>query len=141
MKNSRKRSNIVPTSIDPRARNALKYDPCFCALIPQLAKKGEFPEQWCEHLQISMTTMYNWANKYEEFDEACRLAWTYLASYWTAKMMRAARGEMTDTKVLMQILQKRFPDTWGHSSKNTCMHYIETLASNVTEPENQTMPT
>ena len=32
----------VPLKIDPRAQNALKYDPSFCRIIINLAKQGQF---------------------------------------------------------------------------------------------------
>ena len=43
MKHSRKRSNIVPLSLDPRSTNALKYKPEYCQLVTDRAKLGEFP--------------------------------------------------------------------------------------------------
>jgi hypothetical protein len=119
MKHSRKRSNIVPIVRDPRATNALKYRPEFCALVTDLARQGHFPEEWCRRIEVSLSTMYNWANRYPDFDEACQLGWTYLTAYWTCQALQAARGGPADTKLLIHILQKRFPDTWGHTARNT----------------------
>ncbi|MFD1156945.1 hypothetical protein [Roseovarius aestuarii] len=119
MKHSRKRSNIVPLSLDPRSTNALKYKPEYCQLIIRRAKLGEFPEQWCSRIDISLSTMYNWANRYQEFDRASQLAWTHLTSYWTQAAWKAALGGPANTQVLIHILKKRFPDTWGHSARNT----------------------
>lgn len=116
---SRKRSNIVPITKDPRATNALKYRPEFCKLVTYLARQGHFPEEWCAQIEVSLSTMYNWANRYPAFDEACQLAWTYLTAYWTRQTLQAARGGPADAKLLIHILQKRFPDTWGHTARNT----------------------
>lgn len=119
MIHSRKRSNIVPISQDPRATNALKYRPEFCKLVTDLARQGHFPEEWCAQIEVSLSTMYNWANRYPAFDEACQLAWTFLTAYWTRQALQVARGGPADAKLLIHILQKRFPDTWGHTARNT----------------------
>ena len=54
MTDSRKRSNIVPLSADPRAENALKYRPAYCVRVKEMAKRGCFPEQWAAELGVSM---------------------------------------------------------------------------------------
>ncbi len=119
MSQARKRSNIVPLTADPRARNALKYlGEEHCRLVKSMARNGEFPEQWCAKIGIAMSTMYNWANRYVEFDEACQLAWVYLTAFWTQQTVEAARGGAQNTKLLMEILKKRFPDTWGYNPRN-----------------------
>jgi len=119
VQHSRKRSNIVPLEQDPRARNALKYKPEYCGIVKKMAKAGKFPEEWCQEFNISLSTMYNWANKYEDFDDACQIAWTALTAFWTGVTVEAARSGLKDTKVLLEILKKRFPDTWGFCARNT----------------------
>jgi len=119
MKHSGKRSNIVPTSVDPRANNALKYRSSYCERVVALARLGQFPEDWCAEIGISLSTMYNWANRYDEFDEACQLAWTCLTAHWTKRLVDTARGGPGDAKALIHIVAKRFPDTWGYTAKNT----------------------
>tara|TARA_R110000796_G_scaffold65477_3_gene151220 strand:- start:1769 stop:2278 length:510 start_codon:yes stop_codon:yes gene_type:complete len=121
---SRKRSNIVPITIDPRATNALKYRPEFCKLVVDLARQGHFPEEWCTQIEISLSTMYNWATRYPEFDEACRVAWTALSAYWTGELIQAAGSNACDTKLLLELIRRRFPDTWGANAKNTFGHFI-----------------
>ena len=121
---SRKRSNIVPITIDPRATNALKYRPEFCKLVVDLARQGRFPEEWCTQIEISLSTMYNWATRYPAFDEACRVAWTALSAFWTRELIEAARGKACDSKILLELLRRRFPDTWGADAKNTLGHFI-----------------
>tara|TARA_R110000822_G_scaffold281754_1_gene403405 strand:- start:166 stop:675 length:510 start_codon:yes stop_codon:yes gene_type:complete len=123
MTESRKRSNIVPITIDPRATNALKYRPEFCKLVIDLSRQGHFPEEWCTQIEISLSTMYNWATRYPAFDEACRVAWTALTSYWTQELIEAARGNNCDRKILFEVIRRRFPDTWGASAKNTVGHF------------------
>lgn len=122
---ARKRSNIVPLSIDPRAQNALKYrSKEHCDLIKSMARQGELPEQWCAQLGIALSTMFNWAARYPEFDEACRVAWTALSAFWTQELIEAARGKTCDPKILLELLRRRFPDTWGVNAKNTVGHFI-----------------
>ena len=130
-RHSRKRSNIVPLAADPRATNALKYrGQEHCNLVKRMAREGQFPESWCAEMGIAMSTIYGWAARYPEFDEACRVAWTALSSFWTAQIMAAARGEQScDAKVLMEILRRRFPDTWGKNARNTVGQYMEVVES------------
>ena len=124
MVSARKRLNIVPLSVDPRAKNALKYrTEEHCDLIKSMARQGECPEQWCAQMGIALSTMLNWAARYPEFDEACRVAWTALSAYWTRELINAARGNNCDTKLLLELLRRRFPDTWGTNAQNTVGHF------------------
>ena len=117
MSHVRKRSNIVPSFADPRASNALKYrGEEYCVLVISMGRQGEFPEQWCAQMGVAMSTMYNWAARYPEFDEACRTAWTALSAYWTQAV-----------SLLLELLRRRFPDTWGAHAKNTADHYFSCI--------------
>ena len=119
MHNSRKRSNIVPDSPDPRAANASKYRPEYCELVIRMAKDGKFPEQWCIEIGVTLSTLYNWANRQEDFDRACQIAWTALTAHWSQLVTDAVFGKIKiSEKVMLQILRKRFPDTWGFDAKN-----------------------
>ncbi|NRB19471.1 MAG: hypothetical protein HRU33_18390 [Rhodobacteraceae bacterium] len=125
MTQARKRSNIVPISVDPRSRNALKYrGKEHCDLIKSMARQGEFPEQWCAKMDVALATMFNWATRYPDFDEACRVAWTALSAYWTRELMKAAQGGGCDQKLLLELLRRRFPDTWGEAARNTEAHFV-----------------
>ncbi|SMD05090.1 hypothetical protein [Primorskyibacter flagellatus] len=133
MTHSRKRSNIVPLTADPRAKNALKYRPEYCEIVKRMAREGQFPEAWCSEMGVSMSTMYNWAARYPEFDEACCIAWTALAAYWTGKAVRMAFGGEGDAKPLIRILRTRFPDTWGDNPRNTAGHYEHVMRPGMME--------
>lgn len=89
-----------------------------------MARNGEFPEQWCAKMGVAMSTMFNWAARYPEFDEACRIAWTALSAYWTGELVKAARGNNCNTRLLLELLRRRFPDTWGSNAKNGADHFI-----------------
>lgn len=122
---SRKRSNVVPLRVDPRAANALKYKADeHCALVVGMAREGRFPEEWAAEMGVAMSTMYGWAARYTAFDRACRVAWTALASYWTQAAMSAALGGECNTKILLLILKRRFPDIWGENPRATSEHYM-----------------
>ncbi|MBY6153373.1 hypothetical protein KUV47_09130 [Vannielia litorea] len=125
MQNSRKRSNIFPLEVDPRASNALKYrEQEDCDLVVHRAREGHFPEQWCAEMGISMATFYSWADRYPEFDRAVRIAWTALSAFWTAEIVSVALGKKeANVKVLLELLRRRFPDTWGANARGTFEHY------------------
>ncbi|NRB18584.1 MAG: hypothetical protein HRU33_13710 [Rhodobacteraceae bacterium] len=128
MTQARKRSNIVPISVDPRSRNALKYrGKEHCDLVKSMARQGEFPEQWCASMDVALSTMYNWATRYPDFDVACRVALTALSAYWTNELRKAARGGSCDRKLFLELLRRRFPDTWGEAARNTEAHFVSSV--------------
>lgn len=107
------------------ARNALKYKAEeHCKLVVRMAREGRFPEEWAAEMGIAMSTMYGWAARYTAFDRACRVAWTALASHWTQAAMAAALGGECNTKILLEILRRRFPDIWGENPRATSEHYM-----------------
>lgn len=97
--------------------------------------EGQFQEQWCAKIKISMSTMYNWANRYPEFDEARQLAWTYLTAYWTNQAILAAGGAPAEVKLLIHILQKRFPNTWGSHPRNTQANFSSRVSKTTSRRE------
>ena len=134
MQNSRKRSNIFPLEVDPRASNALKYrGQEDCDLVVHRAREGHFPEQWCAEMGISMATFYSWADRYPEFDRAVRIAWTALSAFWTTEIVSVALGKKeANVKVLLELLRRRFPDTWGANARGTFAHF-DALSANAQE--------
>ncbi|WIY23634.1 DUF3987 domain-containing protein [Parasedimentitalea psychrophila] len=56
-----------------------------------LVRQGEFPEQWCARMDVALSTMFNWATRYPDIDEACRVALTALSAYWTRELWKAAQ--------------------------------------------------
>lgn len=102
---------------------ALKYDPEFCWTVRLMAQEGKFQEEWCAELGITMSTLFQWANVYPDFDQAVREAWHLLNAYWTAKARAVVENPVlySDLKatVFLEILRKRFPETWGKNARNT----------------------
>lgn len=116
---NRRRANIVSLDIDPRSQNASKYDPAHGLTIRLLAQEGKFPETWCAQLGVTMQTLWNWANKYPEFDEHVRIAWHLLHDFWTEKATSLLTHPTAKQTLLLEILRKRFPETWGDDPRNT----------------------
>ncbi len=117
---NRRRANIIPVSGDDyKGSNALKYDPEHCWTVRDLAQKGKFPETWCAEIGVTMQTLWNWANRYPEFDEAVRIAWHLLHHYWTEKAASLLTHPTAKQTLLLEIMRKRFPETWGENPRNT----------------------
>lgn len=103
---------------------AAKYDPAYCQLIRDLAQEGKFPERWCCEIGISMSTLYNWANRYPEFEEAVTIAWHLLASHYTDKLVAMAdNAEGRGQSALLELLRKRFPSLYGSMPRGTLDHF------------------
>lgn len=118
---TQKRSNIVPIDPprDPRADNALKYDDEYCQRIRDYAQAGMFPEEWCAHIGVAMSTFYRWANEHPKFAEAVHIAWHILSAYWSDYARKNLLNPNLRTTLLIEMLRKRFPDTWGKNARNT----------------------
>lgn len=135
MSESRKRANIMLIGPQPGEQRALKYDPEFCWTVRLMGQEGKFPEEWCARLGITMSTLYQWSNIYPDFDQAVREAWHLLNAYWTAKARDVVEKPLlySDLKatIFLEILRKRFPETWGKNARNT----QETFENRNTDPE------
>lgn len=120
---NRKRANIMLIGPQPGEQRALKYDPEFCWTVRLMGQDGKFPEEWCAGLGVTMSTLFQWANTYPDFDQAVREAWHLLNAYWTRKARDVVEKPLfySDLKatVFLEILRKRFPETWGKNARNT----------------------
>lgn len=116
---SRTRANIMLIVAKPGEKRALQYDPEMCWTVRDLAQQGRFPESWCAGLGISMSTLYKWADTYPEFNEAVTIGWHLLNDYWTRFAADNLKHPDLKTVVLLEILRKRFPETWGLNPRNT----------------------
>lgn len=122
--NPRFRSNITLIGQQPgEPGRALKYDQAFCDRVRDFAQRGMWPEEWCAHLGISMTTLYRWANEHPEWEEAIIIGWHLLSAHYA----RLARENLLNpdlrATVLMEVLRKRFPGIWGRDPKGTQDHF------------------
>ena len=135
---TRKRANIMLICAQPGNDRALKYDPEMCWRVRDMAQNGMFPEEWCADLGVTMSTLFQWANDHAEFDEACRIGWHLLNAYYTKKAREVIEKPSlySDLKatVFLEILRKRFPESWGNNARNT----QETFENReITTPEDQ----
>lgn len=141
---TRKRANIMLICAQPGDQRALKYDPEFCWTVRLMAQEGKFPESWCAKIGITMSTLFQWANTYPEFDQAVREAWHILNAYWSERAQQIvehpARWSDLKATVFLEILRKRFPETWGKNARNTQETFetrnasMEGTASPLTDP-------
>lgn len=116
---TRTRANIMLIKPKPGEQRALRYDPEYCWVIRDMAQQGKFPESWCAHIGVTMSTLYNWADEYPEFSEAFEIAWHLLNDYWTEYAVKNLSNIDLRSTVLLEILRKRFPETWGRQARNT----------------------
>jgi hypothetical protein len=103
----------------PQADNASKWKDEYCDLIKEMAQKGMFPEEWCAHIGISMPTFYNWAKRRPEFEDAVKVSWVILNAVWTDKLRRSINDPLVKPTILIEVMRKRFPETWGENARNT----------------------
>jgi len=114
------RALIVPAGPEKEWRRSFtRYDPEFCEVICDLAQQGKFPEQWCAFIGCAMSSLYRWANEHEEFDRAVHMAWHLLEAYWTDYAHKNLKNKDLRTTLMIEMLRKRFPSTWGQSPINT----------------------
>lgn len=118
-------ARLLPYPVKPDGSPlAAKYDPAYCQLIRDLAQEGKFPERWCCEIGISMSTLYNWSNRYPEFEEAVTIAWHLLASHYTDKLVALAdNAEGKGQSALLELMRKRFPSLWGSNPRGTLDHF------------------
>lgn len=116
---SRTRANIMLIKPQPGEQRALKYDPEFCWTIRTLAQDGKFPESWCAEIGVTMSTIYRWADEYSEFNEAVEISWHLLNHFWTEYAVTNLSNIDLRSTVLLELLRKRFPETWGKQPRNT----------------------
>lgn len=116
---SRTRANIMLIKPQPGEQRALKYDPEFCWTVRGLAQAGKFPESWCAEIGVTMSTLYRWADEYPEFNEAVEISWHLLNHFWTEYAVSNLSNIDLRSTVLLELLRKRFPETWGKTPRNT----------------------
>lgn len=122
-----RRADIIPRGDDrdPRAYNRLKYEPRYCDMIRFMAQEGQFPEEWCANIGVTMVTMWNWCNAYPEFDDAYQISWHILHSVWSEKLRKSIHGSNVNQGIILEIMRKRFPATYGKNPRNTFDAFLE----------------
>lgn len=114
---------------------ANKYDPEFCWTVRELAQQGLFVEEWCAAIGVTMSTLYNWANRYPEFEDAMHQAWYLLRAYWSKQARESIIGVGRPPSVLIKILETRFPETWGKTNPRITQEAFENRPGRPVDPQ------
>ena len=131
-------ANIIPLGPDGQpTSNRLKYDPAFCEQVREMAQEGMMPEEWAANIGVTMATLYNWANKYPDFEEAIRVGWTILTAVYTRKFrehivtnhrkvtvdteasIQEQSGPKVNQAIFLEFMRKRFPSIYGPTPRGT----------------------
>lgn len=99
-----------------------------------------FVEEWCAAIGVMMSTLYNWANRYPEFEEAMHQAWYLLRAYWTKQARESIIGVGRPPSVLIKILETRFPETWGRTNPRITQEAFENRPGKRLDPEGNALP-
>lgn len=132
---------LVPKDSARTYGPANKYDPEHCWTIRMLAQEGKFPEEWVSELGVTLSTLYNWANAYPEFEQAMHEAHWLCRAYWAKKARESIQGIGMAPSILALILERRFGDMWGRKGVNLHEHFENRNASpdedaiDTTDPE------
>ena len=120
-------SSIVPTGRQPGEHHLLKYRPEFCDQVREMAQDGMFPEEWCAHIGVSMSTLYKWCHDYPDFEEAVKAAWVLLAAYWARWVRENKANPHARVHMVMKMLERRLPSLWGGNARGHEDHLTEWL--------------
>lgn len=115
-------TNLMPVIQEGRGRWA-KYTPEYCEAVRMWGQEGLFMEEWAARIGCTQRTLYNWADRHPEFEEAVHAAWILCRAYWSEQMRKAATTGGPTRRALLHIIAARFSDTWGPSGKNTYQHF------------------
>ena len=111
------RNQIV--EIVEKTCNRQKYDETMGQRVMEMAQEGKFPEEWCAEIGILPSTLYNWANRYPEFEEAVENAWVLLHA-WAAKTFREnLQNPNFRQTMFLKKMERRLPNTFGDKAKLT----------------------
>lgn len=113
--------NALPVKTGrPQDTNALKYDAeLHCKMVRKMGQEGKFPAAWCANIGIHRATLHRWANKYPEFDEALKVAWSLCQCWWENKNQELLTNPNAKTALVVETLRKRFPHSWGQGAIDT----------------------
>ena len=84
---------IVPTVVQDEPAAQCKYRPEFCQQVREMAQEGMFPEEWCAHIGVTVMTLFRWANRFPEFEEAVEISWHILHAYYANQVRLATKDK------------------------------------------------
>ncbi len=104
-----------------------KYHP---QLVKWMKRSGKIDREIAEELEISTSTLYEWANRYEEFSESLRESGNFIDSLVEDSLLKRALGyqvkelERTETEHKDGKVTERLKRTLKHIEPNpTAMIY------------------
>lgn len=90
----------------------LTYDPSFCDQVIELGKKGKTKTQMAAKFGVSRNTIYDWMNKYPDFQEAMDVAVSAAQNWWEKQLQRQTKtGEGSATAAIF-AMKNQFPDQY-----------------------------
>lgn len=103
-----------------------KYDPKFCQELIDHGQTGESLAAFAQKKGISLSTLYEWARKDDDFDEAMHIAKTAQCAFWEKIGVNIMIGRPLDPSVKVQgnaqiwmfIMRRRFRE-FGYEEEST----------------------
>lgn len=126
-----------------------KYKEEYCELLIKHMKMGKsfdsFPSSIYAYDKqiVGLQTLYDWANKYEEFREAKQLAFQEALSYFETRAFAKTSGQKIDginakdidAYVLMGMLKTRFHKIYGDKVQHDVANDIKGISISITKEE------
>jgi len=93
------------------------YSPAFCDLVVQYGRQGMSLVEIASELQISRTSMYDWAQKFPEFSTALTRAREESQAWWErVGRFGIFRGDNEiDSNLWFRNITNRFKADWGQT--------------------------
>ena len=67
-----------------------RYDPAYCWRLIEHMGKGYSFESFASEIQVTLTTMKRWREKYIDFADAAEIGWAQRLKYWETLGLRLA---------------------------------------------------
>lgn len=93
---------------DPRC----KYKPEYCELVIERAKEGRSLESFSAFIGAGRTTVYDWRQRYPEFEEAVQIAKLHQQAWWEDRALDIATGAKGSHVLVMFALKNVDPVNW-----------------------------
>lgn len=86
-----------------------KYDPAFCEQVIEFGKQGYSKAEMAAALEVTRTTMDNWAAEHEEFLDAVQCASEFSLAWWEGKGRQNLTTAGFQASLYSKAMSGRFP--------------------------------
>lgn len=87
--------------------------------LKYLGDEGKSIVQLAKELNVSRSTIYYWADNYEEYSYILNKAVDFSEAYWEEKLQECIlKNKLTNSYLFGKYLDARFPKTFGRNNKN-----------------------